>query len=198
MTADHVDCEECTYNGRWSVDRHRDCQYYLDPKKLQPADLLIVLGSGESQQHLQEEGNTNRPERDLLKERQWPALLTLFNSGLIDHQTMSVHVPIRRNTNLQKMFYFHHKIYDGDFLKPLSMQSLKEMEIICSKEPKVKDLIYVGRYKEDKGQLQFLEMVDAGDAWLIPCTSSPLVPGTGNAYLLPASHCCCLPDVQGT
>ena len=61
------------------------------------------------------------------------------------------------------MFPADAVVQDEDFVKPLSVESYELMKEICPQQTKTNILLYVGRYKEAKGQLAFLEAVDPRD-----------------------------------
>jgi len=147
-------CSECRRVGNPTRNRdHSDCDYYFrqpDDNEWMAADLVLAIGSGHTKWF--------DPENN--RRHSFPELHKLFQSGLIGPHTLSVHVPIRKVSTLTGLFPFNFTIHDNEFVKPLSTDSFLELHHLCANEPKVKDLLYVGRYWEGKGQTRFLELVD--------------------------------------
>eukprot|EP00951_Prasinocladus_malaysianus_P035156 scaffold360044_cov30-Prasinocladus_malaysianus.AAC.1 len=94
--------------------------------------------------------------------KHYTSLDGVFHSHYTDNNTLAVHIPVRKITPLSRnqLFGFRHVIHDNDFLKPLAAESFKSMRRFCRRVDKQKRLMYVGRYVDSKGQLDFLRAVN--------------------------------------
>jgi hypothetical protein len=141
-------CSTCSPRGLHEVDGQSNCDFYMGDRLAgEAADLLLIIGSGDN-------------SADMPPEQQWPQLRQLLQKGPINGNTLTIHVPIRTSASIGLLFNFHHYIHDQSYMKPLAKSSLRDMLSSCSAETKGKNLIYVGRYTEGKGQVAFLETVD--------------------------------------
>mmetsp|Transcript_25771 Transcript_25771/g.72132 ORF Transcript_25771/g.72132 Transcript_25771/m.72132 type:complete len:495 (+) Transcript_25771:357-1841(+) len=162
----HWVCSECAsaHAGRHSY-HHSDCQAYMGlDGKAQPADLLLVIGTGvyapcESTKYA-ETCRLHKKYGDITY--MYPELRGIFSSGYVDSNTLTVHFPIRKLRSIRKL-PFSVVVGDSDFVKPLASESRDSMKHLCAREHKSNDLLYVGRYQESKGQLIFLETVDPNE-----------------------------------
>ena len=163
-------CSECRHDTDphfW--DQRTDCEHYFGEGpnwSKNPADMVVVFGAG-SYMPCGEESPLDescKPWRDKSYDLQllYPDLNALFTSGLITNETLKIHIPIRKTHYLNEhpIFPFHHILADNEFLKPLSEESFDNMQEICEGTERGPDLIYIGRFKSSKGQLEFLEAVD--------------------------------------
>lgn len=141
-------CIECLTEGTQWWDGHHDCGHYFGlGKAKQPADLLIVIGSG----YLS--GTKLVPSHS-----HWPEVRSVFNSGYVDNKTISVHFPAKKAD--VPNFPFTHVIPDTSYMKPLDDASLEQIQDKCSMSNRQNDIMYVGRFVSSKGQDKFLETVD--------------------------------------
>jgi len=137
------------------------CEEFLGTGKQQrAAELVIVLGLGAMRRT---EGIPGIRPTVIT----YPEIETVFNSRLVSGRTHSVLVPIQKSTvaNMRAMeeFPFHHLVHETDFIKPLSNESITAIHTECASHLKTRDLLYVGRYQQSKGQLKFLQTVDPQD-----------------------------------
>jgi len=145
-------CAECRPDRMtYSSDCHDDCRCYLGSGSGQvAADLLLVIGAGS--------GHSIHPATK--EDINYAELQVIFQSGLVDRNTHTVHFPIRKSQKLSQMFPFNRVVHDDDFPKPMSPAAVAAMEKHCTGVTKRREFVYVGRYVPSKGQRQFLELVD--------------------------------------
>ena len=148
-------CSECTAAGLRSWHEHglEDCRDYLDSGDFaQPADLMIMIGSGKL--------NTALGPLDPAK---WINMRDALGSKYVGPGTLKVHLPIRKFGPHPDLFSLDVVIQDNDFAKPLSSEAFSALVNTCRRHRKGADLLYVGRYKPGKGQLKFLRHVDPAE-----------------------------------
>lgn len=127
-------------------------------------DLVVVIGTGST-------GCAYRPkERDTPECTIRPGDKASFLSlNSIDRvwdkdNTLKVHIPVRNLQVLNKprnIFGFDHIVPDDSFFKPMGGEDgLLEQLKRCYREDKKKDLLYVARYHEYKGQLKFVQQAN--------------------------------------
>eukprot|EP00873_Tetraselmis_striata_P025137 jgi/Tetstr1/445401/TSEL_033185.t1 len=94
--------------------------------------------------------------------QQYRDLWHMFQLDWAKNARFKVHFPIRRMPEVMEnmLFDFDRIIDDSSFNKPPS-QCTTEILLRCRHVPKAKDLSYVGRLTPGKGQLNFLQKVDA-------------------------------------
>ena len=163
-------CSECRHDREphfW--DQRLDCEHYFGDQQnwsWNPADMVVVFGAGTYMPCGEERplDESCKPWRDKNYDlrRLYPDLNALFTSGLISDKTLKIHIPIRKTHYLNEdpIFPFHHILADDQFPKPLSASSFVNLQEMCEGTEKGPDLIYIGRFKDSKGQLAFLNAVD--------------------------------------
>jgi len=143
-------CWSCRDSFQQSGDkgRLRSCGKMLagGAEESSRADLVIVLASGTGIR------NFLSIKRALSKARVGP-------------NTVTVHFPIRRLVALSSSvntLNFTKVIDDNSFMKPLARASAQILEQDCTLGAgwRERDLLYIGRLKHTKGQLEFLRRID--------------------------------------
>jgi len=151
-------CRSCTSHG---VKHTRDkCMEYLgNGGEAKKADLLVVIGTGRINKC---RGDKTLPGCGADDPSKYVSLDRLFHSRYTSNTSLTVHVPVRKLAALwgNKVFQFDHVIPDNEFLKPIAMEAYDDMMGYCSHVKKSKRLLYVGRYVDKKGQVEFLSMVN--------------------------------------
>eukprot|EP00873_Tetraselmis_striata_P004326 jgi/Tetstr1/424590/TSEL_015115.t1 len=143
----------------------RQWRYEQDKRGIGKGDLVLVIGTGSV-------GCALVPKlRDTPECTSRPGDKTSYLSlNSIDRlwdkeNTLKVHIPVRNLQELnmpRNIFGFDHIIPDNSFFKPMGgnddlLNSLKR----CWRNDKKKDLLYVARFQEYKGQLKFVQQADA-------------------------------------
>lgn len=145
----YLDCKICSSIG---VTTKQNCQQLLGTgKNTQKADLLVVIGTGRLSAC--NDNNTNRAECSEDSNEHYPSLDNLLSHTSYTHnKTLTVHIPVRKLRSLfnNQVFNFRHVIQDYDFMKPIAMETCREMARYCQHTKKAKRLLYVGRYVEKK------------------------------------------------
>lgn len=166
-------CSKCDphITGQSYAFKHapEDCTKYIGKEGSRPAaDLLLVIGSGHTNScnKIVEQDKCTEELKNPDRSTHYVDLWKIFHSGLVSDRTLTLHVPIKQDSILQTpgdLFPFQHIIHDDSYLKPMARPMIRDMQHFCQEERKKNVLLYVGRYKEGKGQVGFLERVDPAE-----------------------------------
>lgn len=161
-------CSFCNGHGqpRQGDYASSDCNKYIGHVgSRKPVGLVLVIGSGLQRRcgkkYVGASCTKDKYDPDPMKH--YPDILDVFHSGLIDENTITIHVPIRKDNALKEpgaVYPFQHAIHDDGFLKPMANSMIQYTQQACASEQKTNSLMYVGRYVQSKGQVDFLKKVD--------------------------------------
>jgi len=144
--------QRCTICWTPEKDLRRSCSHLIT----KGVDLLVIIGSGKQQlaQHRCEKGAPWCPY-------QFSDLSAIMRNEWAVKAERTVHFPIRNvGTILEnRLFKFDAMIDDGSFVKPAGECTARVLSQ-CYDKPKQKNLLYIGRMLNHKGQLAFLRAAD--------------------------------------
>jgi len=152
-------CYRCEIPGRSVESGIPDCHSL---ESLGTGDLLVIVGTGDmgctynSKLKINGTCDISRRNKDSM-----PSLHGLERAWT--PETTVVHFPIRTLNALsaeKNLFNVSCVIPDNSFFKPVSDEGGSGELASCHSVPKVKDLLYVARFKKYKGQLKFLVHAD--------------------------------------
>jgi len=154
-------CKSCRNPDSTEPKQPLDC---LSLQQIGEGDLVLVIGTGSIscvyKNNLESlpQCNVTRMEKHSL-----PSLEAVDLVWNKDKVIRRVHFPVRTLKSLkadQNLFQFDTIIDDNSFFKPMGDKGLELDMKSCADSPKQKDLLYVARYKDYKGQRRFLERAD--------------------------------------
>eukprot|EP00873_Tetraselmis_striata_P023867 jgi/Tetstr1/444131/TSEL_032029.t1 len=149
-----LDCEIC--RGDVSARNAKpvvSCRSWFKQRGLDHAELLVVVGTG----HSQCKDCVKRVRGVKYGELKWP-----LRQPWVGKATKSIHIPISRTNDVlrNRVANFTKVIQDGTLVKPVHVPNLAEWRQTCSQIPRENRLVYVARYHDWKGQVEFLKWVN--------------------------------------
>lgn len=102
---------------------------------------------------------SNYPSLRLLQRAK---LLPLSQNDTALASTTTVHFPVRKVDELfENPYGFKHVLGDNSYFKPVALETAARLSTCASKHPvKARDLLFVARYTEHKGQVEFVRRLD--------------------------------------
>lgn len=127
-------CKSCVDKEGITGDSF-DCRKYFADSGRQVAELVIVLGTGDTDAHLHE----------------------MFNQPWVGPQTAFMHIPISHDERIlrNKVARFDLVVPDEAFVKPVHLEHIVEFRETCRSQERSNTLVWVARYMEWKVGLPF-------------------------------------------